>query len=84
MNKFRTRPSHVEAEQWFPGKGVPGVEQVETGGLMRHCVTTRLGRKTPVYPGDWVVVDPVSDPEDGQRYYTCSDSMFRSLYEPVE
>lgn len=94
MAKYRKRPVVVEAEQWFPGKEVPGVfmyqpEDAVIGGKghgeMRFsqgpfpAVTTAHGQVTRVVAGDWIIAEP-----DGRGYYPCKPDIFAATYEPVE
>lgn len=89
MPTFRRRPVTVEAEQWFPGKSVPGVitdpkalvnmpgmhigHQRELDGT-KGLVVTRDGPRF-VHGGDWVVTD-----QDGD-VRVCHPGAFAETYE---
>lgn len=85
MPKFRKKPTVVDAEQWFPGKPVRGVEEVifkiddETYPSGYGYVTTIHGQATTVSPGDWIIQEP-----DGIHYYPCKPEIFEATYELVE
>lgn len=83
--KFRKRPIVVEAEQWFPGKELPGVvftpgeRGVDYGsGVLGMMVTimTPEGRMR-VSPGDWIITGI-----KGEKY-PCKPDIFAATYEPV-
>ncbi len=85
MARYRKRPVIVEAEQWFPGKEVPGVTEVvycddnnvrHSAGY-GHCVTIH-GQVTRVDPGDFMITEP-----DGKHHYPCKPEIFEASYEPV-
>ena len=64
MAKYRKRPIVVEANQWFPGKDVPGVvvgvePRVEPSVVSGHgpYVITMHGQRAFLSPGDWVIVN---------------------------
>jgi hypothetical protein len=79
MAQFRKRPVVVEAEQWFPGKDVPGVidlrnEKVEEGwGVM-----TAHGQIAILAAGDYVVAEP-----GGRGHYPVEADIFETTYERV-
>jgi hypothetical protein len=89
MPKYRKLPKVVDAEQWSPGKSVPGVA-VETAdeameihegrGLFprepRHYVVTIHGQRAYLDPGDWVITE-----YDGVHHYPCKPAEFSALYE---
>lgn len=58
--KVKMKPVEVDAEQWFPGKQVLGVEY--DGDKNSHYVATQEGPR-PLSPGDWVVTGAA-----GERY----------------
>lgn len=88
MARYRKRPVVVEAEQWFPGKEVPGVHwvcdylQEDADGKTQVChqayVVTIHGERARIAPGDWVITEP-----DGIHHYPCKDVVFQATYEPV-
>jgi hypothetical protein len=59
MARYRPKAWVIEAEQWFPGKNVPGVElresQIEGEGFF-PIVRTSVGW-LHVAPGDYIVTD---------------------------
>lgn len=77
MPKYRKRPVVVEAEQWFPGKEVNGVNKPEDE-LPGYYVKTAHMQIVFLEPGDWVIAEP-----DGRGFYPCKDDIFRATYEPV-
>jgi hypothetical protein len=82
--KFRKKPVVIEAEQWFPGKNVDGVEEFDTGDplteVMGRIVTLEdhKGSTHYVSPGDWVITGVA-----GEKY-ACKDPIFKATYDPVE
>jgi hypothetical protein len=89
MARFRSRPTEVEAEQWWPGRHVRGVryrveyeaEDAEGTRLIREgpYVTTIQGTDVPISPGEWVVTEP-----DGVHHYPIAPSVFATKYDPIE
>ena len=84
MPKFRKRPVIVEAEQWWPGKRVEGVQEVvydpgngSTESVGYGYISTLEG-PLKVSPGDWIITGV-----KGEKY-PCKDEIFRQTYEPVE
>jgi hypothetical protein len=91
MAKYRKRPVIVEAEQWFPGKEIEGVEIVQREGVISgkghgemrfpqapKAIIRTLEGEMEVSPGDWVIVGV-----ENERY-PCKDSIFKATYEPAE
>ncbi len=87
--KFRKRPAVVEAEQWWPGRAVPGVSY-EEDYVMEDADGERRVRNKPyvvtihdqrahLSPGDWVITEP-----DGIHHYPCKPEIFAATYEPAE
>jgi len=83
MAKYRKKPVVIEAEQWFPGKGVVGVTELvydsgdgKTSSQNKGMVETLEG---PLYvsPGDWIITGV-----KGERY-PCKPDIFEATYEPV-
>jgi hypothetical protein len=91
MAKYRKKPVEpieIEAEQWFPGRHVPGVRLVpqhdvpsRAGGISftvpENYFCDTLRGPEPVSPGDWVI-------QDIDLWYVCKDEMFRANYEPAD
>jgi hypothetical protein len=86
--RWRKKPVIVEAEQWFPGKDVPGVWGLP-GQDMCPCYRVGGGHNHPhvmtaheqimyVVPGDWIIREP-----DGRGYYLCKRDLFAASYELV-
>jgi len=73
--KYRKKPIIVEAEQWYPGENIPGVQ---TDGTFSWVVTIH-NQKSYLEPGDYVIREP-----DGIHYYPCKPEVFRNTYEKVE
>jgi hypothetical protein len=80
MSQYRSRPTVIHAEQWFPNKTVPGVSfaEAEGGWSEGYFVVTTHGQKTWIQPGDWIVAEP-----SGNGHYPVKDAIFRDRYEPV-
>ena len=74
----------IEAEQWFPGRHVEGVEEFETGDAITEvmgCIKTLEDTSESyhyVSPGDWVITGV-----KGEKY-ACKPDIFEQTYEPVE
>lgn len=79
--KFRKKPIIIEAEQWFPGKNIDGVESetvyVIGCPIIQYFIRTLEG-KMKVTSGDWIIIGV-----DGERY-CCNDSIFKKTYEMVD
>lgn len=90
MARFRKRPIVVEAEQWFPGRTVAGVDwpvQPSVLALMQElgekidgdvAVCPTLEGPFIVRPGDWIITGV-----KGERWPVKPD-IFKASYEPVE
>ena len=65
----------IEAEQWFPGKEITGVN-VDYRSNEATIVT--LEGVMVVSPSDWVITGV-----KGERY-PCKDEIFKMTYDPVE
>ena len=77
--KFRKKPIIVEAEQWFPGVEIKGVEfahSVLDDKNLIPIVKTLEGNMI-VSEGDWIITGI-----EGERY-PCKDSIFQKTYESV-
>ena len=71
--KYRRRPTIVDAEQWQPGKDIPGVQtDIDLGAF----VVTVHRQRVYLQPGDYVVQEP-----DGKHYYPVQDEIFEATYE---
>jgi hypothetical protein len=91
--RFRTKVREIEAEQWFPGKEVPGVfvedpyrrelevmePDLPLGLPVRHFVVTIHRQRAYLDPGDWVVPE-----SDGKHHDIVKDAIFQANYEAVE
>lgn len=88
MGQYVRKPIVVEAEQWFPGKRVPGVHGDQGqpmcpchrvgGGHDRPHVMTAHTQIVHLEPGDWVLPEP-----NGRGHYPVKDDIFRAMYDPV-
>lgn len=89
--KYRKKPVIIEAEQWFPGVEIEGVEIVQREGViggkghgeMRFlqdpiAVIQTLEGEMKVSPGDWIITGM-----KGERY-PCKPDIFAATYEPVD
>jgi hypothetical protein len=87
--KYRKKPVIREAEQWFPGKSVPGVWGDKSGELCpcyvvggnhsRPHVMTAHNQLVHIEPGDYIIKEPAGD-----GYYPCKPDIFEKEYELVE
>jgi hypothetical protein len=87
--KFRSRPAVIEAEQWWPGREIPGVqwekeytvEDADVGRRVREgpYVLTAHRERAHLSPGDWVIKEP-----KGDGYYPCKPAVFMKRWEPLE
>lgn len=91
--KFRKKPVVVEAEQWFPGKHVEGVEPFSDGDSRVNEImlgSLPIGANPDDYgyidtlegghrvdAGDWIITGV-----KGERY-PCKPDIFEATYEPV-
>ncbi|UOF90805.1 PGDYG domain-containing protein [Fodinisporobacter ferrooxydans] len=87
MAKYRKKPVVVEAEQWFPGKHIDGVNPggdivfdglkkwVEPNG--KYYISTLEG-DMEVSPGDYIITGV-----KGEKY-PCKPDIFEATYEKVE
>lgn len=77
MPKFRKRPIEVDAEQWFPGKAVPGVQLV--GTKIHYSVDRSLYyvTRSGCQPDCWLTVVP--DPGEVSAEDAAKASMFRQI-----
>jgi hypothetical protein len=75
----------IQAEQWFPGKAVPGVfgeRDADEGGNglspepAMAFVKTIHGATTKIVAGDYVVTEP-----DGIHHYPVKAEIFENDYE---
>lgn len=76
MPKFVSKPSTVEAFQWFLGHGCtnPAVSRDTKG----HYVVTIHGQAAYLSDGDWVITEP-----NGTSHYPCKPDIFAAKYTPV-
>ena len=77
--RYRKRPLEVEAEQWFPGKQVPGVKLFPGEREIHAYVTTIQEQQIPIKAGEWVIQEG-----DGVHAYPCDPTVFEKIYEPVK
>jgi hypothetical protein len=74
MYTYRSRPTLIDAEQWFPNKQIEGVKLDNSG----HYVVTIHDQKVYLSEGDYVIKEP-----DGIHYYPCKPDIFEKKYELV-
>lgn len=79
MGKFQKRPVVIEAEQWFPGRRIDGVEErpgngknSEPVGIVKTLEGDMIAR-----PGDWIITGV-----EGEKY-PCKNEIFKKTYEPA-
>lgn len=75
MARFRKLPVVIEAEQWFPGRKVDGVEE-KAGGV--YATIETLEGLHIVSDGDWIITGVT-----GEKY-PCKPDIFAKTYERVE
>jgi len=73
MAHYRKKPLIVEAQQWFPGVDIPGVEGVGNA----HGLIETLEGFLMVSPGDWVIRGTAGE------LHPCKPDIFEATYEPV-
>lgn len=78
MPRFRKKPVYFNAEQWFPGKEVVGV-QPPMRGDDKYYVVTAHNQQVFLTPGDWVVAEP-----GGRGYYPIKADIFPTICDPAE
>ena len=86
MAKYRKKPVVVEAEQWFPGRRIDGVEEhprvlVDNADLQTMHPTAfihTLEGTHMVIPGDYIITGIA-----GEKY-PCKEAIFLATYEQVE
>ena len=86
VKNFRKIPVEVFAEQWFPGKKVPGVhcrhrviprlDEFDEPWEEYYCVDTLEG-ELRVSPGDWIITGVKGE------QYPCKPDIFNLTYEPL-
>ena len=87
---FIKRPIVIEAEQWFPGEELPGVQGVNPnklcgcilfglGTLVLHVHTIHDSQVVKLEAGDWIIPEP-----DGVHFYPVTNDIFQATYELVE
>ncbi|RSK24222.1 hypothetical protein EI290_20705 [Hymenobacter metallilatus] len=86
MAKFRKKPVVIEAEQYFSGKKIAGVEWAAVfahehpegkSNTFRPVIRTLEGTME-VSEGDWVITGV-----KGEKY-PCKPDIFAATYEPAE
>lgn len=76
--KYRKKPIIIEAEQWFPGKKIEGVGNVEGGKGPDFAFVNTLEGIMTVKPGDYIITG-----FKGEKY-PCKPDIFEATYEKVE
>ena len=76
MAKFRKKPIVIEAEQWFPGVHIEGLEIGGYFGDSDVYIETLEG-PMKVSPGDWIITGI-----KGEKY-PCKSDVFEATYEEV-
>ena len=77
MAKFRKKPIIIEAEQWFPGIRIEGLEIGGYFGDPDAYIETLEG-VMKLSPGDWIITGI-----KGEKY-PCKPDIFKATYELVE
>ena len=84
MAKYRKKPVIIEAEQWFPDKGIEGVMLSAVLGTAEDNPSGQYGQIETLEglmacePGDYIITDV------NGRKYPCRSDIFEAMYEPVE
>ena len=73
--KFRKLPVVIEAEKWFPGIRIEGVEERAKGA---YAYIETLEGGLIVDEGDWIITGVA-----GEKY-PCKPEIFEATYELVE
>ena len=76
MTKYRKKPVVIEAEQWFPGRKVAGVEPM-VGTPSFYGVVTINGI-VGIEPGEWIITGVAGE------QYPCKPDIFEKTYEKVD
>lgn len=79
--KFRKKPIIIEAEQWFPGVCIEGMQDYIdpwTKTLSEYRKIDTIDGIMLVKPGDWIITGVEGEKD------VCKDSIFRATYEPIE
>jgi len=74
--KYRKESIIVEAEQWFPGKRVEGVQLIDSGSLIPYI--DALDGPITVMSGDWIIR------ESKGKVYSCKPEIFMQQYKLIE
>lgn len=82
MPKYRKKPVVIEAEQWWPGVEIDGVDESHAallahGAPANHAIIDTLEGVMIVSPGDYVITGV-----RGEKY-PCKPEIFAETYEPV-
>jgi hypothetical protein len=77
--RYRKKPVIVEAEQWYPGKNVEGVEcnPIDNPMTRNSYYIQTLEGLMGVSPGDFIITGI-----KGEKY-ACKPDIFEATYEPV-
>lgn len=82
LKKFRKKPIIVQAEQWFPGESVEGVDENydpnPTGRDEPYPVVFTPNGPVIIEPGEWIITGV-----EGEKY-PCKQSVFEATYEPID
>ena len=82
MTKYRKKPITIEAEQWFPGIEVDGVDESNATRYAHGLPSGKAWIETlegghVVSSGDWIIIGI-----KGEKY-PCKPDIFEMTYEPV-
>mgnify|MGYP000903261968 CR=1 FL=1 len=81
MARFKTKPTFVEATQWFkPGDHEKVIRYSDTDGDQNDWRNVVLynGRPLDVSPDDWIIHN------SSGTFVPCKPEEFEKLYEPAE
>lgn len=78
MSAFRKKPVVIQAEQWFPGKEVAGVEELDPETATARGLIHTLEGDMVASSGDWIITGI-----RGEKY-PCKPDIFEATYEAVE
>lgn len=80
---FRKKPIVIEAEQWFPGIEIDGVDESGAAQYIHNLKFDQAWIETlegghVVSPGDWIITGIA-----GEKY-PCKPDIFEATYEKVD
>lgn len=78
MTKYR-KTALIDAEQWFPGVKIEGVEEIAGAGMGRIVTLEKANDGFDyVMPGDWIATGIAGE------HWAIKDNIFKATYEEVK